>query len=65
MKKNAISKKLGIATTGPLTKVICLQKVKKLKEGLKNDKYKGELREYAVYYANWYKWRSKNDRKRA
>lgn len=59
MKRGAISKKLGIATEGPLTKKVCMEKVRKLKDGLKRNKYKGKLREYAVYYKNWYSWRAK------
>lgn len=62
MKKNAISKKLGIATEGPLTKKVCLQKVKTLRTGLSRNRYKGKLRDYAIYYASWYKWRASNKR---
>ncbi len=62
MKKGLISKKLGVATEGKLTKKSCLEKVRILRAGLKKNKYKGELRKYAVYYASWYKWRSENKR---
>ena len=62
MKKGSISKKLGVESEGPLTKKECLRKVSILRAGLKKDKYKGKLRGYAVYYANWYKWRATNKR---
>lgn len=62
MKRGNISKKLGVVSEGPLTKKECLRKVRILRDGLKRNKYKGELRKYAVYYANWYTWRSINKR---
>lgn len=62
IKRGSISKRLGIETKGPLTKAICLEKVKKLKQGLKQNKYKGELLKYAKYYKNWYAWRATHKR---
>ena len=65
MKKNSISKRLGVATEGPLTKAKCLEKVRKLKKGLEAEMYKGKLRDYAVYYKNWYAWRAENGPRRS
>lgn len=65
MKKGKISQMLGVASPGPLTKTECLRKVKILRDGLAKNRYSGKLREYAVYYASWYKWRAVNKRKAA
>lgn len=61
-----ISKRLGVDSEGqPLTKALCMKKVKILRDGLKKEKYSGKLRGYAVYYANWYAWRAKNGKRTA
>lgn len=54
MKYNAISKKLGIATEGPVTKAIAKKKAKILRAGLEKDRYHGKLRDTALRYAQWY-----------
>lgn len=60
LKRGMISKKLGVASEGPLTKTECLRKVRILKKGLERNRYSGLLREYAVYYKNWYSWKARN-----
>lgn len=64
-RKTGISEKLGVATEGPLTKAKCLMKVRILRKKLKAGRLKGALRSYAIYYANWYQWRSTHSRKAA
>lgn len=58
-KRGSISKKLGIPTAPKLTREIIREKIRILEAGLKKERYSGRLREYAVYYRNWYRFRLK------
>lgn len=64
-KRGSISRRLGIPIASKLTKAIIREKISILDAGLKDDKFTGELRRYAVYYRSWYRFRLKNDKKAA
>lgn len=56
----SIMERLGLQTVRKLNLTICRQRVRFLKANLKLGKYKGDLKKYAEYYANWYGWMAKN-----
>jgi len=57
--------KLGLEPVSKLSIKICRERVKYLLKNIKRNKYKGKLLVKAKYYANWYKWMSKNGGNRA
>jgi hypothetical protein len=65
MKRGTISKRLGIPTSRILTREIIRKKISILEKGLERNRYKGKLREYAVYYKNWYRFRLRNGKRTA
>jgi hypothetical protein len=64
MKKTYLEK-MGLKPVRKLTKKICQSRVSLLRSRLKRGVFKGELRDQAVYYANWYEWLRKRGGTRA
>lgn len=58
--KKSIMERLGLKKVRRLSVKICRDRVKHLRAGLEAGRYRGELREKAEYYANWYNWMAKN-----
>lgn len=60
--KGYFIEKLGLKPATTLTKTVCLERSKTLRKRLEKGVYEGRLRDQAVYYAAWYKWRATNKR---
>lgn len=60
-----VMEKLGLKRANRLNKKICHDRVVHLKSGIKKGKYRGELLDYAKYYASWYSWLEANGGTRA
>jgi hypothetical protein len=57
--KKTIMERLGLEPVRKLNKTICLERTKYLRNKLEKNGYRGELVDYAKYYANWYSWMAK------
>lgn len=54
--------KMGLKPVPKLTKKICAHRVAYLEKAIKAGKFKGKLRDQAMYYKGWYKWVATSDR---